>query len=353
MTFSGMDVDRVDEIAALLDVQVKAIAGVVGVVNGAVSALGDVWHGDDVAAFHALWHSVRRPQVESAHGQMSAWITTLRAQVAQQRETSASSGHRTDVAVGPETSRVALPASASGSVHDKQWVLVMAQLARAAYGKPGAVPSGFSLVKTVDRQDGLGESIYGYTKADGTPGYVIAFRGSDSIVKHASSDWLHNNLTDRLGVGASQYKEAVDDAQQFLREHPGADVTFTGHSLGGGLAEVASVATGHHAVAFNAAEPGYSDLYYAIHGTYPSRVAFLENQELGLHWLALDTSAITSFRTPDDPLTGVEGALDGRPSGLGTSHTLDYTHPQINPLAAHGIDDVIASIADDGSVWWR
>lgn len=92
MSFRGMDVDQVEALAGVLDIQAKAIAGVMGVVDGAVSALSEVWHGDDLAMFHSSWHSSGRTRVQQASEQMSMWVTQLRDEVAQQQAASADGG---------------------------------------------------------------------------------------------------------------------------------------------------------------------------------------------------------------------------------------------------------------------
>lgn len=55
-------------------------------------------------------------------------------------------------------------------------------------------------------------------------------------------------------VGASeQYNQSVDVAGDLKDKIGNAELTYTGHSLGGGLAEANSIATGDNAVTFNAA----------------------------------------------------------------------------------------------------
>lgn len=343
MSFSGMDVEEVERLANRLDLQARAIAAVVGVVDHAVSGLTSVWMGEDVEVFGALWHRTHRPRAQSLAEELLGWGIALRHQVAQQRVTSSPGGESGQIASAPKGPTVATGRSA----HDKRWVLEMAELSKAAY-HDGTPPAGFHVVKAMEGPQGFAAVEYSYLKPDGTTGYVVAFRGSND-----PSDWVLNNLTDKAGIGASQYKAAVDLAREIVSAHPDADVTFTGHSLGGGLAGVASIATGRPAVAFNAAEPGYSDLYYAMRGTYPSHFNFLE-QAAGFEHLTPDVSGINSFRTSDDPLTGFEGMLDGRSSALGSSHTVDVAPSLVYlPIQAHGIDNVITSITDDRSSWWR
>lgn len=341
MTFSGLDPAEVTASADILARQAAALDHVAVSVDALLRTVTHHWEGADAQDFHQWWVAQHRPGLVAAAQTVRTMSTDLRNQVADQQHASGSSGH---VSIGRAVSGV--PDSVSGSSHDRQWVLEMAQLAKAAYGKGGA-PDGFTPVETVMQGDGFEAHAYRYAKPDGSTGYVIAFGGSDDL-----HDWVFNNATDKLGIGASQYKQAVDMAREYVAKYPGADLAFTGHSLGGGLASVASIATGQPATTFNAAEPGYSDLYYAMHQTYPSRFTYIA-QTAGFDRIHPDVSGITTFRTADDVLTGSESAFEARQSALGTGHTLSYTHPQLSPISAHGIDNVIASIADDGSEWWR
>lgn len=70
---------------------------------------------------------------------------------------------------------------------------------------------------------------------------VLAFAGTETMV-----DWK-TNLLQGLGFESAQYTMAIDIAESY-----GA-ITFTGHSLGGGLASAAAIHTGGTATVFNAA----------------------------------------------------------------------------------------------------
>lgn len=76
--------------------------------------------------------------------------------------------------------------------------------------------------------------------------HVLAFAGSNDI-----KDWL-NNAEQGLGVSAAQYNQAVALATE-AKAAFGNSLAITGHSLGGGLASIASLATDSAGVSFNAA----------------------------------------------------------------------------------------------------
>ncbi|MEP7044366.1 MAG: Mbeg1-like protein [Dokdonella sp.] len=83
-----------------------------------------------------------------------------------------------------------------------------------------------------------------YQNADGN--HVLAFAGT-----REGKDWYADG-TQAVGLPTAQYSEAVAAATQ-AKAAFGDSLVVTGHSLGGGLASIASVATDSAAVTFNAA----------------------------------------------------------------------------------------------------
>lgn len=80
---------------------------------------------------------------------------------------------------------------------------------------------------------------------DGQGRHVLAYSGTDE-----GKDWL-TNFGQGLGFETSQYNQAMALARQ-TKVAFGQDMVITGHSLGGGLAAAAAVATDTPAVTFNA-----------------------------------------------------------------------------------------------------
>ncbi len=75
--------------------------------------------------------------------------------------------------------------------------------------------------------------------------YVVAYSGTDE-----GKDWL-TNFRQGLGFEDAQYNQAIALARE-AKVAFGDEVVITGHSLGGGLAGAASIASGIPAVTFNA-----------------------------------------------------------------------------------------------------
>ncbi len=82
--------------------------------------------------------------------------------------------------------------------------------------------------------------------------YVLAFRGTELF---SISDWIVNAsqlLNKWIKLDDAQYEKAAVLARN-LKEDYGDKLQFTGHSLGGGLAQVAGLATGLKTTCFDAA----------------------------------------------------------------------------------------------------
>ena len=108
-----------------------------------------------------------------------------------------------------------------------------------AYEEEGGLLSLYGI--TYDSSDGLGAYL-----TIGPDGYILGFRGTG-----ARGDW-RANIGQALFGKSVQYDQAVDLAIE-VHQATGRNVTFAGHSLGGGLVSAAAYATGGRAVTFNAA----------------------------------------------------------------------------------------------------
>jgi hypothetical protein len=174
--------------------------------------------------------------------------------------------------------------------------------------------------------------------------YVIAFRGSQS-----KSDFVAD-VKQAFGGGTDHYQKALEIGKKLTLS--GANVTLTGHSLGGGLASATAVASGRDAVTFNAA--GLSD------ATINSANQIRTNAGVG------NAGKVDAYFVRGEILSVVQGGGDRLIGGLlggpvgqilgdvpeayGNRIGLDGNRPsdvkwyQDNPVSRHGMNWVINSL---------
>lgn len=175
--------------------------------------------------------------------------------------------------------------------------------------------------------------------------YVVAFRGSS-----AGGDWS-TNAQQALGLPSDHYRRALYIGSR-LAQVPAANITITGHSLGGGLASATAIAAGRPATTFNAA--GLSEVTIrdarAIHRnsgvttTDSVRAYYVRGEILS----ALQDGG-------DRAIGGLFGGIIGAavadaPEAYGNRIGMNAVRPeglrwyQDNPVARHGMDWVLASL---------
>ena len=93
-----------------------------------------------------------------------------------------------------------------------------------------------------DKKTGFKAQLY----KDYKENIILSYKGTQGI-----KDWWYGN-TQSLGFNAAQYKQAGQVAIDAQREF-GDRLKITGHSLGGGLATLASAVTNREAITFNSA----------------------------------------------------------------------------------------------------
>ncbi|MFS7159321.1 phospholipase [Serratia proteamaculans] len=168
--------------------------------------------------------------------------------------------------------------------------------------------------------------------------YVLAFAGTNDM-----RDWL-SNVRQATGYDDVQYNQAVAVAKS-AKAAFGDALVIAGHSLGGGLAATAALATGTVAVTFNAA--GVSDYTLNRMGIDPA--AAKQDAQAG---------GIRRYSEQYDMLTGTQESTSLIPDAIGHKITLanndtlsgiDDWRPSKHvdrSLTAHGIDKVISSMAE-------
>jgi hypothetical protein len=259
------------------------------------------------------------------------------------------------------------PRLAANDAPNLDQVHTNALLAKDVYNDVPSPPSGYRAANDADlaklglTQEMLeqpGESSFRarvYVSGEaGQEKYTVVFRGSQS-----GDDWK-SNAQQGIGLDSTHYANALEIGKKLARTD--ADVTLVGHSLGGGLAAEAAIASGRPADTFNAA---------GLHqNTIDKAQAIAEAAGRG-------TSSINNYRVPGEILTSVQeggdraigaglgslitggvgggivgGAVADLPEAYGAQHDLPNVQPEgkhwwdsINPLDRHGMDWVLAGTA--------
>jgi hypothetical protein len=112
-------------------------------------------------------------------------------------------------------------------------------------------PTGWSVVKSIDNAQGLGFAASAYQNSSGD--IVISYEGTDlNSTLNAIADGA-TDVFSGLGFGSPQIIQAALFYEQVKAANPYAHITFTGHSLGGGLASLMSVFFNVQATTFDEA----------------------------------------------------------------------------------------------------
>jgi RHS repeat-associated protein len=150
-------------------------------------------------------------------------------------------------------------------------------------------------------------------------GYTYAFAGTQDLEVDGLED-----IYQLIGV-SSQYQQAVDNANNLSKSELGAPLTFTGHSLGGGLASLAALVSGSDAITFNAA--GLSDITLMRYG-------------LG----AASTKRIDAMIVQGDPLHTLQQLTPFVNMATGRKDIVPTRFYTLNPVWFHFMDTVLATL---------
>ncbi|NUY81909.1 hypothetical protein HUK80_13475 [Flavobacterium sp. MAH-1] len=174
--------------------------------------------------------------------------------------------------------------------------------------KVSNVGQGLALI---NERTGFKSQVYERT-VNGKTEYTYATAGTEDM-KDTKQD-----VKQIFGL-SEQYQQSVDNAKTLNKSLDGAELTFTGHSLGGGMAEANAIATGDDALTFNAA--GLS--VFTPGGLQPSKTT--------------DAYILTT-----DPLNAGQSAT-GLPTAGGTKHYIQPGSVQ-GAENGHSIDSVIEGL---------
>ncbi|WP_334183081.1 hypothetical protein [Novosphingobium sp.] len=223
-----------------------------------------------------------------------------------------------------------------------------ALLAQDVYNDVAQPPEGYRVADAADLQVlGLSPALLGqgefrarvYATGEGaSTEYTIAFRGSQS-----AADWV-NNAQQGLGFDSAHYRAALAIGERIARSDAAEQVRFTGHSLGGGLASAAAIASGRPADTFNAA--GLHD--DTIADARAIHAAAASPTEAQVDSWQVQGEILSLIQDGGDRL--ISPFLD-LPEAYGNRHVIDAVAPEgtgfigsFNPVSRHGIDWVLSSL---------
>lgn len=185
-------------------------------------------------------------------------------------------------------------------------MLDRARLSDAVY-EVGKTPAGWKFLEGGEKDSGFKWGVYERTLDDGSKERVLAIAGTDlgfgskrEVVDTTRDFWTDATqaLKDPDGLPPTQYTEALTETLRQMQQaqKDGVPLSITGHSLGGGLAQYASLMTGTPATVFNSAPLG------------PSTRAQLPRD--------VDDSLITNVRTEGDLVSeGAQHVRNGKQYG--------------------------------------
>jgi Protein of unknown function (DUF2974) len=241
----------------------------------------------------------------------------------------------------------------ASTIDNRTLALLAADVYRASANPPGdfrvAEPSDLTALglrpqDLTSTQSAFSARVY-VQGAGADAEFVVAFRGSSSD----KTDWI-SNLRQGVGLNSDHYARALQIGERLARNED-ANVTLVGHSLGGGLASAAAVASGRDAATFNAAGLSNATIRSAEQARTSAGVAGAGNVTA----FYISGEILSAIQDGGDRIVGaLFGGLPGAvfadaPEAYGTRVVLDPVRPegtrwyQDTPVARHGMDWVLAS----------
>lgn len=135
--------------------------------------------------------------------------------------------------------------------------LPYARLSDAIYDFDNTPIDQWDLIDKISRDSGMQAGIYQHRE---TFELVLAYRGTETCDFPCSLDetkeYLRDLATDTaltFGFDDAQFKHAINYGKDIVNRYPNRNITITGHSLGGGLAQAVGAVLGLKTFAFNSA----------------------------------------------------------------------------------------------------
>jgi hypothetical protein len=227
--------------------------------------------------------------------------------------------------------------------------LQLAMVSSNVYGDGGQLPPNILKLTPDDIAD-LGLDPTAFHTASGmnaglyydldTGQYILAYAGTVVGFSKLSALTITADVTQALGLSTPQYTDAINLAES-VDAATGSNLVITGHSLGGGLAAAAALATGDNAVTFNAA--GLSSATLNRYNLDASQANSLI-QNYSVRGEILSTAQSTGGQFLTAILTGIATGIPySLPSAVGTQISLTPAS-SASPLTLHKIGSVISAL---------
>ena len=126
---------------------------------------------------------------------------------------------------------------------------ILKQAAIFAYhGENAKIPEGYTLEASVEnKENGFYADIL-----QGKNDIIIAYRGTDEFIFGNKASDLDDDFAMASSNMPEQAKDALETYNTIKLAYPEKEITLTGHSLGGSLADIVAGLNGANAVTFNA-----------------------------------------------------------------------------------------------------
>lgn len=309
----GADPEALDRVARELTACAGEVEGIRANGTRALAVLGRSWGGADADAAQERWRSTA-----GALSSLGSTLDGLAGRLAENARAQRSASTSQNPLLGPgvlfplgpsgplaglfppgsgATTTAPLFADSLRGTQPHELDLELAELAAGVYSGTGTAsyhpldPAELESLGidpgTLKGSGGFDADIY----RDAQGHYVLAFAGTDPT---SVDDWEANA---QQGVGrlSSQHLQAIALAQHLATAVGSENMVLTGHSLGGGLASTASVATEVPAVTFNAA------------GVHPNTVAAALDRSHGEG--GLTSGQIRNYHVRGEILTTLQNPL--------------------------------------------
>jgi hypothetical protein len=197
------------------------------------------------------------------------------------------------------------------------------------------LPASLNLRSFEDPDSGYFGALY---RNAGTGNVIYANRGTEGADKLD----LRANFLQAYGFKSEQYTTAMEIARDLQKVY-GDKLSFTGHSLGGGLASAQALVTGLPATTFNAS------------GLHPETVHRVLGRGFDSAW-ARDINLVSAYYVKGDPLTQVQNSpflvagTSARGRQIAQSMAAD---PELGWSAFKLTDTELVLPLANGDVQWR